>query len=78
MIVFVNCHEEMAVGMRILASMAAVRGFAVHLVVMRGYAVAVSDHMSAHTLHKRWEFLEKERGPAREACPLSHRFCCAR
>jgi hypothetical protein len=46
MIVFVNCCEEMAVGMRILAAMAVERGFAAHLVVIHGYKTVVSDALA--------------------------------
>ena len=39
MIVFVNCYEENAVGMRILAAMTKEHGFDVHLFIFHGYKV---------------------------------------
>lgn len=45
MIVFLNCYEEMATGMRMLAALAREKGFAVHIIVLRGYHVAVSDRL---------------------------------
>lgn len=45
MIVFLNCYEEMATGMRMLAALAQEKGFAVHILVLRGYHVTVSDRL---------------------------------
>lgn len=43
MIVFINCYEEMATGMRMLAAMAQEKGFAAHICVVHGYTVATTD-----------------------------------
>lgn len=43
MIVFINCYEEMATGMRMLAAMAGEKGFAVHMLVLHGYTVISTD-----------------------------------
>ena len=53
MIVFINCYEEMAVGMRMLAAMAQEKGFPVHICVLHGYsvntvAVLDEDNTSMH------------------------------
>ncbi|MCH5276832.1 MAG: cobalamin-dependent protein [Desulfovibrionaceae bacterium] len=49
MIVFINCYEEMATGMRILAAMAREKGFAVHICVVQGYSVVTKDTLDEST-----------------------------
>lgn len=45
MIVFINCYEEMATGMRLLAAMAREKGHDVHIIVVRGYAVKITGEI---------------------------------
>ena len=48
-IVFINCNEEMACGMRMLAAMARDMGFPVHVIVLRGYHVTRQDKLDETT-----------------------------
>lgn len=43
MIVFINCYEEMATGMRILAAQAKEAGFTVHIIVLNSYRINISN-----------------------------------
>jgi hypothetical protein len=38
-IALINCHEEMATGLRILASIAKSRGHDVHIIIVHGYEI---------------------------------------
>ncbi len=54
-ILFINCYEEMATGMRILAKIAQDDGYDARIIVMRGYSVAVANTLmkssnSSHVL----------------------------
>lgn len=45
LVVFINCYEEMATGMRLLAALAKDKGFDVHIIVLRGYKVKISGEL---------------------------------
>lgn len=49
LIAFVNCHEEMATGMRILATIAKENGFDVHIIVVRPYETGVVNKLDIDT-----------------------------
>lgn len=53
MIVFINCYEEMATGMRMLAAQAHNEGFPVHIIILHGYTISISKQLNSadDTMH---------------------------